>query len=486
MNILYLVQKDLDLKIISELVNLGHSVETVCFRHRDYLEAKQKGLSGLISFPEYWKEIVESNISPEIRNIQLRELVNKYSLRNIARYSFLDLSRSRKPNIDLSDDEEITYSLIKMFNDLDVGRFDFCVGELSKSFNLICYDICKKENVEYLHYINANFEKGMLFTDDKFNIVTLDKRWDELCEEEKNLNIEFVKNKVSKFKENPVYTLTSINKKSVSLGTFISRLVMRLKVLRLEIESYGVDKLYRIDQYYVNPIKRFISNNKLFNYKLFINKMKWEQIGETALPEEDYFYFSLHVQPETTTSLYSEYLIDDFSQQGWLIEQLAKQLPQGTRLLVKDHPYMLDKRMAKLYQRLASYPQVCFMVPWYNQFDIIKNSKGVITAVGTVGVEARMLDKPVCLLENTYYSSMNVFAADAVKQVQIFYNEMLGSSVESQQIDENEIVFLSKLKNAIYEGVENAIIEFFPGQESKDNINKLIDGILKEYEYRKQ
>jgi len=256
-------------------------------------------------------------------------------------------------------------------------------------------------------------------------------------------------------------------------------------MLSIENQAKEIDRHYRLDQVYENPFKRFLRNNKLVNLKLYYNTFLWKRYSSTILPKCKYFYFSLHVQPETSSTLYSEYLLDTFSQQGWLIEQLAKQLPQGTVLVVKDHPFMLDKRMAKTYKRLFDYPQVYFMTPWSNQFDIIRNSVGVVTAVGTVGVEARMLNKPVCLLENTYYRSMDVSFVNRVKDVSEFFNHAINSSSTDSELKDFEVLFLAKLKNAIYEGVENAIVEFFPNQESDENITKLVSGLLEEYQYRK-
>lgn len=481
--IIYIVQKNFDLKVIRRLEGLGHDVTTMCFRHRDWIEANQLKVSNPVSFPYYWKSKVE-----ESENLgwysELLEYKSRYGLREMARYSFLDVGRSRISGLELKDDEYLSYLIIKFFLENRVLDADFCVGELSKSFNLICYDLCKSSGLYYLHYVGMAFQKGMAFTDDKFNLVTMNARWDKLAKSEKNKVIDEVEQKVNQFRQKPEYQLSGINTKKVNIKPFLKKAIVKIGSIHSEIEAFSVDRKFRLDQFYISPVLRFIRNNPLINIRYSINKLRWQRLTKNELPEQDYFYYSLHVQPETTTSLFSEFLIDESSQQASLVEFIAKQMPTGKVLVVKDHPYMSDKRSANFYKKLAGYPNVLFLPPWYDQFKIIKNCIGVITCVGTVGIEARMLNKPVCILENVYYSGLNVYRAQKISDVSKFCQGVLEGQL-SQKLSSAEIEVLAKISNSISKSVENAIEEYFPDQDNSTNIERLVKGILTEYEYRK-
>ena len=481
--IIYLVQKNFDLKVIQKLEELGHDVTTVCFRHRDWIESNKRNILNPISFPLFWKSRVEDRLD-EGWHQKLSEYKRMYALKEMARYSYLDIGRSRIPGGTISDDEYLNDLIITFFIENGVLDADFCVGELSKSFNLLCYDICQSRGGDYLHYVGLAFEKGMAFTDDKFNLVSMNRRWNKLGAIDKDKIVEIVRRKVDDFKKKPEYQLTGINTKKVSFKSFMKRLLSRLGSLHSEVEAYSIDKQYRLDQFYVNPVLRFIRNNPLVNFRYLSNKLRWKKLANQDLPREKYFYYSLHVQPETTTSLFSEFSIDEVSQQGALVELLAKQMPTGTVLVVKDHPYMSDKRSANIYKKLVGYPNLVFLPPWFDQFKIIKNCLGVITCVGTVGIEGRMLSKPVCVLENVYYSGLNVYRTENIRDVKDFCLKVLEGS-QNQDFSRDELEFLAKIYNCISQSVENAIEEFFPGQDNNKNIEKLVEGLLAEYEYRK-
>lgn len=483
MKLLYILQKDLDFKVIQELQGRGLQVTPVCFRHRDFLVCEDLELHSAVSFPQYWEQSLKLKANRDSWKAELAEFVREYDLQTLSNYSYLDIHRSRKPGMGFDDDEFLSYLLVKFFLDLGLNNFDCCVGELSRSFNLICYDLCKEFDIEYLHFINASFQKGLAFCDDKFRYVGMDERWDKLSEANRLEIHQIVQEKIDDFVSQPSYALPGVNYKRVGLFSFLKKIWRRSRFLLLELKAFSIDRKYRLDQYYRNPIYRFLRRNRLINLKYLLNVLLWKRVANAELPEEPYFYFALHVQPETTSTLFGKFLIDDFSQQGWLVEQLIRQLPPNSRLVVKDHPFMADKRLATFYAKLAQLPQVHFLPPWFSQFRIMKHCAGVVTCFGTNGIEARMLGKPVCILTDSYYEEMNVFRAESIGDVQRFFNEALSKSSWAVSAEDTET--LGKIYNSIYPDIENALLDFFPNQESIENIAGVVDSILEEIEFRK-
>lgn len=133
------------------------------------------------------------------------------------------------------------------------------------------------------------------------------------------------------------------------------------------------------------------------NVKAYKKKINFEQIR----PEEHYYYYPLHLEPEATV----EYFADGYySNQIKLIQNIAAQIPAGTYLYVKDHPHYLGYRDVQDYEKLQRIPNVRLLNRNIPSKLIIKNCLGVFTINGSAGFEALMLRKPVVCFGRSYYS----------------------------------------------------------------------------------
>lgn len=113
-----------------------------------------------------------------------------------------------------------------------------------------------------------------------------------------------------------------------------------------------------------------------------------------------YVYFPLHLQPEATTLPVG----GAYTDQILVVEALARTLPKGWRVLVKENPKQrFDKRAEGFYRRLASLPSVCLVSRGKDSFDLIKGAEAVATITGTAGWEALCLGRPVLTFGNAFY-----------------------------------------------------------------------------------
>jgi capsule polysaccharide modification protein KpsS len=117
----------------------------------------------------------------------------------------------------------------------------------------------------------------------------------------------------------------------------------------------------------------------------------------------DYIFFPLHFQPEMTTLVCAPYYINQVS----IIEDIAKSLPVGVRLVVKEHHGSVGRRKLSDYLDIKKNWNVVLVAPHENTMEIIKNSKTVITINSTVGLEGLLLGKPViAFLINHHFSGI--------------------------------------------------------------------------------
>ncbi len=119
--------------------------------------------------------------------------------------------------------------------------------------------------------------------------------------------------------------------------------------------------------------------------------------------DQPFVYFALQLQPEMTTSA----LGGPFKDQALAIETLARMLPPGVRILVKENPkqgaYM---RGPMFFHRLKRISNLAFMPSHASTHDLTAKALYVASISGTVGWEAVRKGKPALVFGHTWYASL--------------------------------------------------------------------------------
>lgn len=105
----------------------------------------------------------------------------------------------------------------------------------------------------------------------------------------------------------------------------------------------------------------------------------------------DFVLFPLHMEPELALGTFSP----EFNDQRALILMVAKNLPAGVRLVVKEHIYAMGSRPGYFYKEIGAIPNVLFISPLVNALEIAKKSKAVVVITGTIGTESAMAGVPI-------------------------------------------------------------------------------------------
>lgn len=121
-----------------------------------------------------------------------------------------------------------------------------------------------------------------------------------------------------------------------------------------------------------------------------------------ARQDRPFIYFPLHFEPEASTMVFAP----KFANQLLLIEQIARSMPAGYRLLVKEHIPNTGRRPHHFYHRLTKIPDVELISPFENSFQLIQDAKLVVTITGTAGWESILLKKPTMIFGQTQYNSI--------------------------------------------------------------------------------
>lgn len=120
-------------------------------------------------------------------------------------------------------------------------------------------------------------------------------------------------------------------------------------------------------------------------------------------PENDYIYFPLHFQPEATTSPLGGIYVDQY----FTILMLARSLPEGIDVVVKEHPRQhFWQRFPEFYKVLKAEKNVKFAHIKVDSIQLTSNSLAVATITGTAGWEAIFNKKPVLLFGTIFYKHL--------------------------------------------------------------------------------
>lgn len=136
---------------------------------------------------------------------------------------------------------------------------------------------------------------------------------------------------------------------------------------------------------------------------------------ETPVPGEKYVLFPLHYQPEVSTLVMGTYYLD----QPALIGDIAKSLPVGYRLYVKEHFFAIGRRPIEEYRRIANCFNVRLIGPLHDPIKMIEESSAVATIAGTMGWEAILMERPTITFGDSFYNTYpQVFRAGLVAKIE--------------------------------------------------------------------
>jgi hypothetical protein len=104
-----------------------------------------------------------------------------------------------------------------------------------------------------------------------------------------------------------------------------------------------------------------------------------------------FIFYPLHTEPELSLGTFSP----EFNEQMALIELIAKNLPAGTFLVVKEHLGALGRRPREFYSTLKDIPNVLLIHPCEYAIEAAKTARAVTVITSTVGTEAAIFGIPV-------------------------------------------------------------------------------------------
>ena len=348
----------------------------------------------LIKFSKIWyfhDHISKTTEKPDTEYLKLIE--KKYKINLSLLVSNERFFNKWNQYYEFSSDEKLSIveQECKLFEKiLDEIQPDFLITAMTTlHYNHLFYEICKAKGVKVL-MIKPSFLLGKFIisseTDTIENIQSSTsyhfssltelqnylKKYSSNIQAKRNLN-EFQSSKKD-YLQAAVQFLFSANSNPKTHYTYYGR--SKFAVLKNMI-VYTIKRRYR---------KNFINKNLIYDFE---NK-------------KPFIYFPLHIEQERGLLIDAPF----YTNQIELIRNIAKSLPVGYDLYVKEHPTQVLRgwRSISDYKQIMDLPNVTLIHPSIKSEDIIKKSSLVVTIGGTSGLEAAFYGKPSIIFTDQEYS----------------------------------------------------------------------------------
>ena len=186
---------------------------------------------------------------------------------------------------------------------------------------------------------------------------------------------------------------------------------------------YGHTKRKALSNYVATRVKK--KNRNDYMDKNFL------KIVDDSIP---FVYFPLHQMPERELLIASPFNTNQIE----TIKHIAKSLPIGYRLFVKEHPSQVTRewRDISFYEEILSIPNVQLLHYSVKSEDILKKCSLVITIHGAVGLEAAIHKKPAIIFSDFFYSVLpSVYRLQSIEELPSAIRSSLRTEVHASDVD---------------------------------------------------
>jgi hypothetical protein len=194
--------------------------------------------------------------------------------------------------------------------------------------------------------------------------------------------------------------------------------------IKTHYSYYGRTKLKVLYKSIQNKLKTKYRGN-FINHKFIKNIDEYNQ----------FIFFPLHQDPERSLLL----TVPFYTNQLEVITNIVKSLPIGYKLLIKEHPGMMNRewRPISYYKKLMSLPNVVLVHPNVKPEDLYKKCSLVIAIAGTACFEASFYQKPSILLADTSFSRLSfINRVSSMEELPTAIRTSLKKNVDLSELNE--------------------------------------------------
>ena len=331
------------------------------------------------------------------------------------------------------------------------------IGESTLFHELMIIDICKKNNILYLHPSSTSYPIG------RFSFFLYDtkepfKGSDEtLSNEECDLLIQNISSR--KIVPDYMKKIETASSEYPSVGSLEDKWTI--------MSSYFKGEVYNTP----SPLRKLIQDKKVKNVLNKWNKLT--QDGSKKSPIKNIVLYPLQMQPEANLDVWG----NQFRDQTQLVRELAATLPKDWYLVIKTNPKSKYEMNEALLEVAKNTNNIIPLHSSTSMKDIFDLSTIVVTVTGTVAIECILVGKPLGLLGPSVVKGFN--GCSILRESGEIINVI--SLVENKQftaanIDDKRNL-IRKLVTSSYKGLITDPVSN-PNCLQQDNLDLIVQAIL--------
>lgn len=197
---------------------------------------------------------------------------------------------------------------------------------------------------------------------------------------------------------------------------------------RMLARHFAVKLLWDRDNEYLRPLA-WIANDLKGRFRERLAR----SLYTTADGARPFLYFPLHVRDDYKLKRLIPHRADQLS----IVELLARALPHGYDLVVKEHPNSIGRNRFVDLLAMRRIPNVRVVAPRFSSNELIRRSAGVVAISSTVGIEALLQHKRVMTLGRPYYAGAGVTRdLYSLAEVRAELPAFVDAPVDAERIDQ--------------------------------------------------
>jgi hypothetical protein len=314
---------------------------------------------------------------------------------------------------------------------IDNVKPDVAFGEGTSFHELLTIEICKKNNVFYLHPTSCRYPVGR-FSFYEYDTLEPFGGSDEKMDDESVRQI--IKN-IVEHKVVPDY----MEKKQITISSKIER----LKELITLSQSYFSGEHYNTP----HPLKKIKIERKR---ECLISQ--WDEIAHSkslAMKPAFYILYPMQMQPESNLDVWGR----KYREQHVTLRNLIKSVDDDIYIIVKPNPKSKYELTDELLEYIQKQPKIIPVAHKKMMKEVLPLADMVVTVTGTIAIECILADKPIVTLVKTLNNTVsNCLFLDNLNDIMKYIN-MVKEHKFPQSPEEEKILFMNKICKSSYIGL---------------------------------
>ncbi|MGE4268141.1 MAG: hypothetical protein AB7F25_11955 [Deferribacterales bacterium] len=194
-----------------------------------------------------------------------------------------------------------------------------------------------------------------------------------------------------------------------------------------------------------------------------------------TVPESDYVYMPLHISPEASLDV----LGGLWQNQLELVRNVARSLPHGMVVAVREHPAGVGRRHYSFFRETRKLPNVVNISPFADGMELIMNAKAVVSVSGSACYEAAFAGVGSVVFSDVFFSELpTVFRCRSTEELKYILAEAISVRHDEQALAE----FLADITANSYEGCVDSA-DMNPLATEKENARIVSQAFMKIIKY---